>query len=208
MQLSYRPGRMPAGGVTRSRRAVTVGPPRAHKVREPRSSATVAMQIDLDRLISELSSADPAVRGRAADQILRLGPGALPAAVPLVQACADDVPEVRELVVAVLEDLGPPAASDADDLIELLQHDHADVGYWAATLLGRLGKQAANAVPALAAALRSADNLAVRQRAAWALGKIGRPAAKVLPDLESAAAVRDNPRLAKLARQAIEQIQG
>lgn len=158
------------------------------------------------KLIADLAADDLAKRRQAAEQLSQLGPAASPAAVVLVQCAADPDEEVREFVVAALEDMGPPAQDDMDELMTLLGHESPDVGYWAATLLGRLGKVAAPAVPSLISALTGGSNLAVRQRAAWALGKIGHPAAKALDALQTAATATDNPRLAKLAQQAIEQI--
>jgi hypothetical protein len=84
---------------------------------------------------------------------------------------------------------------------------HPDVGYWAATLLGRLGKQAAPAVPVLARVVCGGVDLTVRQRVAWALGQIGPAAAEALAALQQAA-TSDDLRLARLAQQAIDLIRG
>jgi HEAT repeat protein len=127
--------------------------------------------------------------------------------VSLVKACADAVEEVRESVVAALEELGPAPPSDVPALVSLLASPHSDVGYWAATLLGRLGPDAATAVPALTATLSGSAHLAVRQRAAWALGEIG-PAAAAARDALAKASKSDDPRLARLAQQAINQLGG
>ncbi|NQT11756.1 MAG: HEAT repeat domain-containing protein, partial [Planctomycetes bacterium] len=92
-------------------------------------------------------------------------------------------------------------------LTKLVADDSPDVGYWAATLLGRLGERAAPAVSALASAVSGDLAMPVRQRSAWALGKIGPPAAPSLEALQQAA---DDPdaRLARLAQRAIDQIGG
>jgi HEAT repeat protein len=92
-----------------------------------------------------------------------------------------------------------------DQLISLIEAKSPDVGYWAATLLGRLGADAAVVVDALVRAVASSAALSVRQRAAWAMGEIGSPAA--IPSLKTAASDPD-PRLARLAQEAIEQITG
>jgi HEAT repeat protein len=93
-------------------------------------------------------------------------------------------------------------------LISLIEAKSPDVGYWAATLLGRLKADAAPAVDALAQAVGgSANHLPVRQRSAWALGEIGPAAAVALPSLRNATGNLD-PRLARLAQQAIGQIAG
>jgi HEAT repeat protein len=165
------------------------------------------MPAELARLVADLSGADPATRTEAAEQLSRLGPEAAPVAVALVRACGDDSEEVRESVVAALEDMGPPKIEDIDLLAALLSDLAADVGYWAATLLGRLEADAAPAVPALRAAVTDAGDGSVRQRAAWALGQIGSPAAPALDALKQAAD-SDDPRLARLAQRAVERIGG
>lgn len=165
------------------------------------------MGSDVSRLISALEDPDAARRSSAAEHLARLGPDACPAAVALVCACGDEAEEVREWAVGALEELGPPAASDADALASLLGHRSPNVAYWAATLLGRLGTKASAAVPALGAAVSEASEKSVRERAAWALGRIGPPATEGIGPLRKAAA-GDDPRLARLARRAIEQILG
>ena len=66
------------------------------------------MTAELQRLISSLGVADAATRTQAAEELSRLGPEAAPAAVALVRACGDESEEVREYVVAALEEMGPP----------------------------------------------------------------------------------------------------
>jgi len=163
------------------------------------------MPADISQLAADLSHPDPAVRGKAAEQLSRLGSDAREAALPLVRASAAEAEEIRQWAAAALEELGPPPASDLDALASLLAGENADVGYWAATLLGRLEHQGAPAVPALAAAVSGTPDLRVRQRAAWALGKMGPVAVTALGVLRQAAA-EDNPRLARLAQRAIDRI--
>ena len=165
------------------------------------------MTSEISLLISGLSDPDPTERSRAAEGLSRIGEQARGAAVPLARACGDLVEEVREWAVAALEELGPPSADDVDALAELLKIGNSDVGYWVSTLLGRLGADAASAVPALKKALCGPAEISVRQRAAWALGKIGPRAASAVVSLRTAAADAD-PRLARLARRAIDQIGG
>jgi HEAT repeat protein len=81
------------------------------------------------------------------------------------------------------------------------------VAYWAITLLGRAGDNAAPAVAALADILCSSAEPPVRERAAWALGKIGPTAQAARPALDEAAA-SDEPRLRRLAEKALEAIAG
>ena len=156
-------------------------------------------------LAQKLRSAEADLRRDAAEALARLGPDAAPAALALVRASADESEEVREAVTAALEEMGPPSHSDVTALADLLADHRADVGYWAATLLGRLEAGAANAVPALVAALSTSPSLPLCERAAWALGRIGRDAAAALGSLQQAAA-RTEPRLARLAQEAIDRV--
>ena len=165
------------------------------------------MTRDLAKLSEALAAADVGERIRAAEQLSQLCGEASAAAVSLVRASGDPVEQVREWAVAALEELGPPHATDVESLASLLDHPTPDVGYWAATLLGRLGAKAASATPQLAAAVQGGADLPLRQRAAWAVGKIGSAAAAAGPALRQAASDAD-PRLARLARKALEQIGG
>jgi HEAT repeat protein len=155
--------------------------------------------------INDLTNADGRRRLTAAENLCHQAEAAQPAAVALAKAAADEDDDVREAVVAALEDLGPPPLEQLDQLTPLLADPNGDVAYWAATLLGRLGSSAAPAVAALTSALAPAAPLTVRQRAAWALGNVGPAAASATPALEMAAAHND-PRLARLAKQALDQI--
>lgn len=162
---------------------------------------------DVNALVARLGSGDSSVRGAAAESLARMGEDAAPAAAPLVRACGDAVEQVRDQAVAALEDLGPPPAKAIGDLIALVSYGDPLVAYWATTLLGRAGGDAASAAPALAEYLASPADLAVRQRAAWALGKIGPPAASAREALDRAARDAD-PRLSRLATEALAAIGG
>lgn len=123
---------------------------------------------------------------------------------PLIQQLLDtasDQETVRDQAASALEDQGPPAVEEAPAIAALLTCPHADVVYWAATLLGRLAAQAAPFTAELAKVLESTAPLHSRERAAWALGKIGPPARAALPALDTAAASSE-PRLARVASQA------
>ncbi len=69
------------------------------------------------------------------------------AVVPLARACGDQEETVREWAVAALEELGAPPVADLAVRASLLADQSVDVGYWAATLLRRLGEDAAPAAP-------------------------------------------------------------
>ena len=111
----------------------------------------------------------------------------------VIQVEIEGEEEVREWAVAALEDLGAPPVANLHALASLLGDQNADVGYWTATLLGRLGADAAPAVPTLANALSTSSYSAVCQRVAWALGRIGPAAASALDALRQASA-GDDPR--------------
>ena len=165
------------------------------------------MPTKLSVLTAALSAPDAATRAGAAEELAQLGPDAQPAAVALVLACGDEEEEVRQWATAALEQLGPPLASDVAQLETLIEARSPDVGYWAATLLGRLKGEAAAAVDTLARAVAGQCGIAVRQRAAWALGEIGPASATAIPSLRKAAGDAD-PRLSRLSQEAIEKIAG
>ena len=157
--------------------------------------------------ISDLSSAELAVRAAAAEQLARLGEEAQPAAVALVRASDDRGDEVRDWATAALEELGPPSTSDLDVLTQLVTHQGVNSTFWAITLLGRLGREAGPAVPTLADAVSQHPLPFVCQRAAWALGQIAQHDIAAIDALTEAAASAD-ARLARLANQALGNIPG
>ena len=169
-------------------------------------SGVSAMQ-EISNWSADLQSDVAAVRLAAARRLAVAGEDARPAAVALVRATGDAQEEIAEHAVAALEELGPPSGDDMAQLVELLEEAHDDVAYWAATLLGRLGADAAPATDALAGALNPRRALAVRERAAWALGRIGPQAAGAVAALETAAA-EEHARLRRLAGEALTTIRG
>lgn len=163
---------------------------------------------DVPLLVEQLGSADADRRAEAAELLCRMGETAGSAAVDLVRACGDDDERVREWAVAALEGIGRPTTGATPRLAEFVGGKNPLCGYWAATLLGRAGQDAATAVGLLAAGVEAAADPAVRQRAAWALGKIGPAAAGAVEVLRRAAAQGQDPRLARLAQEAIGSIGG
>lgn len=160
---------------------------------------------DISRLINNLNSSQVGVRAEAAEQLAQQGDAAAPAVIGLLRNVGDSDETVREWSVAALEGLGTPSVDDLDALIDQIDAEQPDVGYWAATLLGRLEADAAPAVDALARAAAGHPESQVRQRAVWALGKIGPAAGNAVPVLKQAAQSSE-PRLARLAEQALTQI--
>jgi len=157
----------------------------------------------IEALVESLGSTDLGRRREAAQRLAQMEEAAQPAATALVAACDEADEDTREWVVAALEALGPPPAAQQPKLIEQLDSDCALARYWAATLLGRLEDQIAQAaVTRLATVLAADEDAAVRQRAAWALGQIGAAAAPARDALAQAAESPD-PRLARLAARAL-----
>lgn len=163
--------------------------------------------MEVPQAIVALASDDALQRAAAAERLAQAAEDAKSAAVPLVRAAGDADESVREWAVAALESLGAPPTENQMELAALLSDPRLDVAYWSATLLGRLGAEAKDSTAALAQALQSHPEIAVRQQAAQALAKIGRPAASAVAALQVASSSAD-PRLARVARQAMEAIQG
>ncbi len=166
------------------------------------------MDQDLPSLIAALGSPRETARAEAAERLSQMDPAEIRrAALVLVEASGAPSEAVREAAVGALEGMGPPDLELLDRLTSLLTDEKAEVAYWAATLIGRLGADAAAAVPALTAALQNSPHQNVRQRAAWALGAIG-PGAAPATDALRAAVSGDDPRLARLAQGALAVIGG
>ena len=165
------------------------------------------MDNDISQLMAALGSPQETARADAAERLSQLDPDQIRAAVlVLVEACGDESEAVREAAVGALEEMGPPDPEVLDGLIDLLANTQADVAYWAATLIGRLGPDAVPAVPALNTALEDSPHQNVRQRAARALGKIG-PGAAAARDALQRAATGVDPRLARLAERSLAMIE-
>jgi HEAT repeat protein len=162
--------------------------------------------MDINSLVAQLEGYDLAQQLAAAETLATLGTQAQPAAVALVRAVSlsDDV---GEFCAAALESLGPPAADQISQLVTMADDCSGDVAYWAITLLGRAGPEAASGVSALVKVLQSDADLSVRERAAWALGKIG-PSANSAEAALRTVAESSEPRLARVAKQALEAVGG
>ena len=156
-------------------------------------------------LIDMLASDDQAMRRQAAELLSQNVDVAVDVATALVQHVGDDDRVVAEYCVATLEELGPPPASQLDDLACLASAENTDVAYWAVTLIGRCGVAAVGQAQLLGELVASDAATNVRERAAWALGRIGPAASAALPQLESAA--RASPEsLARAVAKALEAI--
>ncbi len=130
----------------------------------------------------------------------------LSAQIVALAGSSDD--DVRTLAADVLESGVAVQSDEIPALVRLLtETNDGEVSYWAATLLGRLGRDAAIAVPSLEHCLSRSLYLPARERAAWALCRIGKAASPAMPTLRSAA-IDGPPRLKRLAIEALEAIRG
>lgn len=159
--------------------------------------------MNVDQLAKDLLNGSPEQRAAAAQTLMLLGEAAAGAAASLVTLAGDDA--AGEWCVATLEALGPPPVDQVDQLAKLTTADCEATAYWAATLLGRLGVEAAAAVPALTDAAQHHSALAAQERSVWALGKIGAAASQATQVL-AILARSDQKRLARLAKRSLELI--
>lgn len=156
-----------------------------------------------EQLAQELIGGDGERRSAAAQTLAAMGADAAPAAAVLTRFAGDEA--IGDWCAAALEDMGPPTVDQLDALIPLATSATEATAYWAATLLGRLGPEAAGAAETLAQAATGHAAISVRERAVWALGKIGPAAASAEPTLR-ALTEADSPRLARLARTALDKV--
>lgn len=113
---------------------------------------------------------------------------------------------VRAAAAQALESSLRPSPVEIPALIALLSdRSDGEIGYWAATLLGRLGQEAVDAAPALCDCLTSSSFLPARERAVWALKKIGPAASDSIPALRAVSELGP-ARLQQLCREAISEI--
>jgi HEAT repeat protein len=117
-----------------------------------------------------------------------MGPGAVPAIVPLLK---DPSVDIRKTAAEVLGDIGPDAKAAVGALNEALADSDPDVRLKITTALGKIepgraGRQAAE----LIAGLKDKDPK-VRRNAAESLGKLGRPEAGVVDALAGALQDKD-----------------
>ncbi|MFK8115611.1 MAG: HEAT repeat domain-containing protein [Rubripirellula sp.] len=116
--------------------------------------------------------------------------------------------DVRMWSAEALETSIQPTSADIPGLVQTLKtSDEADVCYWAATMLGRLGTEAASASQALAAFAETSEHLAAREQAVWALCQLGPAASHAILTMQRIA--EDAPaRLHRMVQHAIERLQG
>lgn len=159
----------------------------------------------MQTLIEQLGSSDLVTRRHAAEELAFSVENPAAASVALCLVVSDEDEEVRESATVALENITAPVQQDLQSLVDLLSAQQSDTGFWAATLIGRLGVEANSAVTEIAAVLQDINEPIVVARIAWALGKIGPAAAAALPALEALLS-SDHPRVVRSAKQAIDQI--
>jgi HEAT repeat protein len=130
----------------------------------------------LSALVAALDDPEPKVREAAAQAIGLMGPEALPTLTRML-----DHPDkyVRRNAVWAMARLGPLAGSALAALCAALKDADPRTGSGAAQALGNMGIDGADAVPALAEAMRG-TNIVLCRLAAKALSQIGTPSVATL----------------------------
>jgi hypothetical protein len=90
-------------------------------------------------LLLALEKGDTLLRWRAADELGKMRPPAVPAVEPLIRALKDPEARVRSSAALALGNIGPDAAGSVKKLKRLLDDDNADVRHSAEVALGRIG---------------------------------------------------------------------
>jgi len=162
---------------------------------------------------------DSKVRALAAQALGKIGPEAKQAFPSLTAALDDSNGKVRAKAAAALIEIDKPAAAEVlkksaaereeraiEDAIDKLQNSkNFRVRGKAAQFLGKTGRAAKDAVPALTQALRDKSQN-VSCRAAEALAEIGPAAKEAVPALEKAAK-HINPYISRSAAEALRKIE-
>ncbi len=152
-------------------------------------------------LIDAMRCEDRFVRYHSAVALGMMGPSASQAIPALKQALQDSYREVHWVAVVSLGKVGPFPMAEV--LAALKTNSSWVVRSDAAKTLGKLGKDAQAAIPALIDALGDKDH-SVRSRAAEALGLLGAAAKEAVPALRKA---MEDRYVKRAAIKSIEQIQ-
>lgn len=152
-------------------------------------------------LIDALRDDDRHVRYRCVEALGLMGPSASRAIPALRRSLEDSYKEVHWAAIVSLGQVGPFPIADV--VAALRTNTSWRVRCEAAKTLGKRGKEASSAIPALISALNDKDHL-VRWNAAEALGMMGAAATDALPALRKSL---EDPYVKKSAARSIEQIQ-
>jgi HEAT repeat protein len=163
-----------------------------------------------------LEDPDTLVRVDASLALSKMDPASKAAIPSLTQALDDKEPFVRMNAAMALFRLGPEARPAIPALCKALKDDnnqsapgafHYSVQGMAALALGRASAGSADAVPALTAALESAETPDQRIAVARALGEVGPLAHPAVPQLKTMLKDKDAD-VRQTVEQALQQIEG
>jgi HEAT repeat protein len=126
-------------------------------------------------LVQMFADPDPRVRTAAAKAVHEIGAGPKVVRPALIKLLESSDPAARHRAMMVIAERGKAAVPH---LVAALDDDKAT--YWACVILGEIGPEAKDAVPALAKLLQ-AKNPEIRREAVLALASIGKPAAAAAP---------------------------
>jgi HEAT repeat protein len=153
----------------------------------------------LEAVRGRLKDSNPAVRSTALFAVRRIATDPGPVVPELAALLADGDPEVRETASRTMAAIGKPAVAE---LRKMLKHEALDVRRLAVTTLGRIGPEAADAVPDFVAILRDTQS-GLQDETTEALAGIGAPAVAALA---AALKQQDDPALRKLAILALARV--
>ena len=162
--------------------------------------------MNIDQLRETLKTGTVQQQREAAEALVQLGESAIKAAVELVNAadCEDEI--ICEYANAALENIGQPHTTELSKFVEIIkncQPTKISTAYWAATMIGRIGKDAHPALETLAQVAQQHSDVQVKKRIMWAIEKIG-PNDSVIPFLTTTAQ-NENPGLARFAARVLEE---
>lgn len=155
--------------------------------------------------IEDLESPDGEVRWRAVQALRYAGPEARAGVPALITTLKDRSSRVRALALEALANIGPQEKGVTSVLIEVLKDKNDPImAGSAASLLGKFGPAAKDAVPILIEMLKAGDS-SIRYYATESLGNIGPEAKPAIPALFEC--LKDqNELLADVAAKALEKI--
>jgi hypothetical protein len=118
-----------------------------------------------------------------ARQHLPLQEGDPEATAMLLELLTDTNPNVREVAVRGLREIGPPAEAAVPALLKLMNDDDLEVRIYAIGALASIGKADDRVMQALTSALTNKDIPELRYGAACAIAKFGEKATAALPQI-------------------------
>ena len=129
-------------------------------------------------LVNQLGDTEGVRRTEAGEALIKMGPAAIDA---LIEGVSDDNPQIREMSVWTLSEIGTPEARVVPAIITSLTDPEETIRVVGSVALQNIGEPA---VPYLIDAL-SAPSAEIRLNAAYALGEIGTPLDTIIPALIS-----------------------